>query len=409
MEEGIVRNFYWVVPGGLNEFKQSGKIIKNILKDISRYEGNKKEILDKGNGVIYIQCLGRNFIVCTLDNLPVITKGVLLDIDTDFLVIDSVLNADNTQHIGKRRPWILPQDLVRILKEKIKSPEVITIAYSVNGGWTPIKYKHLGDELAYSFSPLKFKRRFEINHRAAGYFNLFDSTGKKEYYHRAITLNPTYRITDNNYGPLYLALRKFSRAQHEFARILKVDSKNPGPLLGLGEVTLEKKDFKKAKGYLESALRFSERNRLFGKVKKQILFNLGRAEFNLKNFNAAKKLLFAYRGLAPLEPESYFLLGYIFEKEKKFAQAAILYKDTLRLGKTDIGALLRLARISVYLKEKDEIMKFVNDRYRGFKQGFVKFKKLHLKKRKKRGLKTVERKMLALEKRLGRGYKLERG
>jgi hypothetical protein len=72
--------------------------------------------------------LGRNFVVCTLERLPVLRQNVLLDIDTDFLMIDSLLTSTSTAKIGKRKPWILPKDLVEILKKRIKRPRLITIA-----------------------------------------------------------------------------------------------------------------------------------------------------------------------------------------------------------------------------------------------------------------------------------------
>jgi len=40
MEEGIVKDFYWVIPGGLEEFKESAKIIKNILRRFSKQDSS---------------------------------------------------------------------------------------------------------------------------------------------------------------------------------------------------------------------------------------------------------------------------------------------------------------------------------------------------------------------------------
>jgi len=41
IQEGIVQDFYWVVPGGLKEFKESAKPIKNILKSVLREDSSK--------------------------------------------------------------------------------------------------------------------------------------------------------------------------------------------------------------------------------------------------------------------------------------------------------------------------------------------------------------------------------
>ncbi len=105
MQEGIVKNFYWVVPGGLKQFKESGKFIKNTVTNLT-----KNTFRPHSRGIISTEFLGRNFVVCTLERLPVLRDNVLLDIDTDFLMMDSLLISSNTAKIGKRKPWILPQD-----------------------------------------------------------------------------------------------------------------------------------------------------------------------------------------------------------------------------------------------------------------------------------------------------------
>ena len=395
MQEGIVKNFYWVVPGGLKEFKESDKFIRNIVSNLTK---NTPRL--HSTGIISTEFLGRNFVVCTLERLPVLRENVLLDIDTDFLMIDSLLTSSNTAKIGKRKPWILSQNLVEILKKRIERPRLITIAYSVNGGWTPIKYKHLGDEIACYFAPEEFENRLNNNSKAAEYFSLFTSTEKKEYYRKAVKLNPTYRVADNNYGPLYLSLRKFSLAQNEFLRVLKVDSKNPACLLGLGNIALERKDFTKAKEYFSSALN-SGNHGLFNKAKNQSLLGLARAEFDLKNLKRAKELLFRYQARQPLQPQSYYLLARIFEKEKDFERSAALYKDAIRLGFGSIEPIWRLSRISSFLKERDDIIKYIIGKYKEFKKGFTGTKRLGLKKGKKiRDLRKIEKKMAALEKRL---------
>jgi tetratricopeptide (TPR) repeat protein len=399
--EGIVKNFYWVVPARAKVFKKATKIIKNILKGNLKQNKSEKIILaEDSRDRIIAKCLGRNFVVCTLDNLPVIAGSVLLDIDTDFLTTDSVLNADNIKNIGKRKPWILPNNLVEILKAKIKAPKIITIAYSVNGGWTPLKYKHLGDELAYGFAPVKFRAHLQKYSQAARHFNLFETTGKQEYYRKATRLNPTYRIADNNYGPLYLALRKFSLAQKEFRRILNVDRKNPAAQTGLGIIALEKKDFTKAKRYFTSALKFLGKNGLFKGLKPQILFNLGKTEFNLHHFKRAKELLLRYRAQYPLHPQSHYLLGRIFEKERKFAEAAVSYQDALRLGMNRIELLLRLLRITVYIKNKNDIIKYIITKNQSFKKELARLARLNLKKKKIKGLAALKKKIFRLEKQL---------
>ena len=398
MEEGIVKDFYWVVPGGLKEFREAGKFLRDTIKGLLR--GKRESQGGAGAGIIVSTLLGRKFIVCTLESLPVLKQNVLLDIDTDFLVIKSPIDANKTARIGKRKPWIAAQDLVAEVKKRIKRAEVITIADSVKGGWNQIKYRYLGDEMAYHFAPGEFKRRFQRSYQAAKYFDLFLSGGKKEYYAKAARLNSRYRVADNSYGPLYLSLRKFSAAEDEFRKVLRVDPGNPACLLGLGNVALGRRDFQKAKKCFASALN-SGNHRLFAKVRKQSLLGLAEAEFRLKNLSRAKELLCRYQAIESLNGKSHYLLARIFEKEKDFEEAAIHYKDAIRLGFDGLEPMSRLVEISCHLKEKRAIITYVGMQYGRFKKGSGQRKRLIWEEGKRvRGLGRIEEKMAAFEKRL---------
>lgn len=381
MQEGIVRDFYWVVPGA-GSIPQAALCMQRKLSN---------------------RLSGRRFIVCTLKNLPIFEQKVLLDIDTDFLVIDSLVNANNTVDIGKRKPWITPAHLVETLKGKIRQPQIITIAYSVNGGYTPMEYKHLGDELAYNFSPGEFRNRFRAALAAAENFNLFRSTGRKEYYEKAIACDPAYRVSDNNYGPLYLSLGKFSLARKEFSKILKVDPKNPACFLGLGQIFLQRNNFKKAKTYFSLALKQGNQG-LFNKLEEQYLLGMAAAEFKLGNIHKAKKLLLRYQSFERLDAQSHYLLGRIYEKQRKFPKAAVFYKNSLILGFDALETTLRLLKIAFLLKEKHAIIDLVTGRYNAFKAAFLKERKLKNNRSIKKWDKT-EKKMWAIEKILSRGGK----
>lgn len=393
--EGIVKDYYWVIPGGRKEFKKSLKFIKGILNNFNKSVEQTKQIkLQIKDGLLKTKLFDRDFVICILEKLPVLRQKVLLDIDVDFLTIDSLLNAASTVNIGKRIPWIYPDALVKILKKRIKNPEVITIAYSVNGGFTPMKYKCLGDEIAYRISPRHFEERFRRSSKAAKYFELFNLIGKRQDYKRAIDLDRSYRANDNNYGSLYLRSGKLSKAEKEFKRIAIVDPKNPYPFTGLGEVCLQRKDFHKARQYFSYGLRHK-------KGLPSALYGLAWAEFKLKNFKKSKELFCRYQALRPLESQSYYFLGCIYEKEKRFQEALAQYKGAINLRLNDINLLYRLLRISCYVKEESDIIKLVSIRYKEFKKEFDRVKELSLKKgRKLKGLRKIERKMLSFEGRL---------
>lgn len=379
MKEGIVRHFTWVVPGGIKDFQKNCQTIKKLLK--STFRQTDKSVFSEGRGCLTTSCLGRSVRVCCLETLSVLKGPVLLDIDTDFLVMRSLCEDDPTKNIGGRKPWILPGDVVKALKEKVVSAALVTISYSVNGGWTPMKYKYLGDDLAYQFSPKKFERFFSRRLRAAGYFSHYIQNHRKQDYERAVRLHPDYRAADNNYGPLYMMKGRYARAQKEFKKILNVDPRNPASLLGMGRLFLRKKEYAKAKEYLYPAWRLSAGQPLFQDIRKQCLLELGIAEFRRKNFKKAEKWSLRHRRFFPLEPQGYYVSGLIAEKEKKFERAALLFKDAIRCGWDTLEGLSKLLKISVHLVEKSDIICFVTEKYRLIQNEEAQLKKSFKKKR----------------------------
>lgn len=401
MREGIVRNFYWVIPGRLKEFRQSLKIIRKIISSLMRHdsylEDARCKTQDGKNGVISTKLFGRKFIICTLEKLPVLKEKVLLDIDTDYLVIDSLVNAGNTSKIGRRKRWIRPDRLVKELLEKIPRPFFTTIAYSVNGGYTPMRYKILGDELAYRLSPESFSRDYGEKFIASVFFERFESTGRKEFYCKAVKLNPLYRATDNNYGNLYLNIGEINRADQEFLKIFKVDPVNPAALANLGSVAWERKNFKKAKEYFQRGLKVKEKN--FETAQKQCLFGLANAEFKLKRFNEAERLFNRYKKAWPLEAVSYYYLARIYESKKASRRAAACYQDAIRLGFNDFDAIWRLFKISCNIGLRGGILDCINIACQRFKLMFNKKQRSRLKFGKKnKSYRQIEKKIKEIEK-----------
>ena len=376
MREGIVRDFYWVVPGRHRKFRQSYKELRNIIRILARQDPYKSH-LNKSRlirhtlreGLVKTKLLGRRFIICTLDSLPNLKDKILLDIDTDFLIG----KEPRPSMIVRRKPWIYPKEFVDILQKKIKNPVFTTIAYSVNGGFTPMEYQYLGDEIAYCLAPWYFNRRYKRNLRAAEYFNLFNSTGKKEYYYKASGLNPTYRSKDNNYGPLYLNLRRFSKAEREFTKIIRVDPKNPYALSGLGKIYLQKEDYYRSKGYFSSALKEE-------KDLDNALLGLAQIEFKMNNLTKAKMLLKRYQALKPMHSSSYALLGDVYQREKRYREAAIEYKNAASLSESGtLDILIKLLKINKHIGEKDDILRYVVIKYRDFRKRFYRTKRSKLR------------------------------
>ena len=376
MRDGVVKNFWWVVPGGKQEFKKSQKIIKDIIKGIVG-----KNTICINNCSVYANYKSAVINVTYLNALPIFRQDVLLDIDVDYLTMPSLLQADPKENIGKLFPWITPQYLVQQLKEKICSPRMLTIAYSVSGGFTPMKYRYFGDEIAFRFSPRQFRQRYKHSLRAARYFESFCLNQQRKDYLHACRIDHYYRSADNNPGPLYLLKEKYRAAEKEFKRILKVDPLNPACLIGLADIALQRKEFGQAKKYFSQARGLAKglaKGFAFGQVfkneRRQIFLGLGQSELGLKNYEKAKLWLMRYSRLEPLRAEPYYFLGVIAQKEKDFLKASQLYKDSIRLGYPALNPLASLAKICCRLEDKGSIIKYISMRLVSYKKEVVRLR-----------------------------------
>lgn len=366
MKEDIVKNFYWIVPGRLAEFKRSGRRLKDTLSQKLKINTTIKNLLPAlRKGTLKIEFLGKNIFIMPLEKLPLFKKQVLLDIDTDFLITEGINYNETTEKIGKRRPWINPNQLIDIINRKIENPRLTTISYSVEEGYTPIKYKQLADEIAYLLSPEKFSEIYAKNLEAAGFFQLFKETGKKEYYDRAVKINPTYRSAYNNYGFIYYSNAQFSKAKSEFEKTYLVDPKNPACRYGLGQIALQNEKFDQAKNHFQVALNQKE-NVFFRKEITGCYLGLGMAEFGLKKFKKAKHYLLKYRKMKPLNDQANHLLGLIYEKEKNFKKASEYYKNAIILGAPKKEPIKRLIKIASNLEKNDAIYEFAFQKFKDF-------------------------------------------
>ncbi len=392
MRDGIIKDFYWVIPGDKREFIRCLKNLKSMIKGLARGDPKPKTTLKIKNGILKTQLYGQNFILCCLKTLPRINKKVLLDIDTDFLVINSIRKSNNADEIGERKTWIEPKELIGVLKTKIKHPLLVTIAYSVNGGYTPLKFKYLGDEIA---SGLEGKT-FKIPPSAAA-FNLFNEYWQKNnkkkaryYYQKAIKSDPTYAVDDNNYGPLYLTKGFYKKAEDEFKKILYCDSQNKDALCGWAELNLRKRKCKLAERYFKKALKVLSNY-------PKALFGLGSAQFKLKKYKSAEKYLLRYRTKEPMPPYSHYLLGQIYEKKRQFPKAIAEYKDALSLGLNNPATYLKLLKLAKYSAQEKEIIRDIRIKFNKFRQDFLKRQKPYLLKAgRTKAIKRMERKLILL-------------
>lgn len=376
LKEGIVDKFYWVVPEESFRTRRGKLFIKNSLLSLLRVKKHTNKNIKITGDYLHCRIFNKDIFVVSLDNLPILKEQVLLDIDTDFLLTPCIWDGLNPQ----REPWISPEQLAEKLALKKISTDILTIAYSVNGGFTPLRYKYLGDELKVIFegkkdnslqavarlkrealqyerdgrhseAALTYQKALEINEKDASlYFNLsliylngqtIDFEKARHFYLKAVTLDKSYSCAYNNYGLLYQQIGKFKEAQEEYVKFLGLDSDNSNALVGLGYIALEKKKYAQARELFNKSLSLNKDNRQAG---------LGQAIAFLKTGKSgpAKEALLKLKDV-PADDNGiiYWWLGRLSERGRLINEAIVYYKQAV-LNQED-GPLVHLLLFRLYL------------------------------------------------------------
>jgi tetratricopeptide (TPR) repeat protein len=147
LNENVVTKLVWVVPPHL---KQDASLLDWAREELQAWvhltiaEYNS---LRSVGSYVEGDLLGKPFIICESDNLPPLQGPVLLDIDADYYLApdDGV--------------WQTPLELKSHLEEL--TPQVITVAYSVQGGFTPLHRRYLGDLTVTAYQDLELAQAYQ--------------------------------------------------------------------------------------------------------------------------------------------------------------------------------------------------------------------------------------------------------
>jgi Flp pilus assembly protein TadD len=289
LKNDLVRAVFWVVPDGTWRTQEGRQAIRNHVRKIVRtYPGVRQSVREGGDSVS-TSVLGKPLTICALDSLPPLEEGVLLDIDVDYLVITRVSYGELDRHAAL--PWCWPADLVARLCARRQRADLATIVHSVNGGYTPLKWKYLGDELALRLgqpapngsalgmelirqgaeaadrgdivtaeeklglavttSPMSAAASYHLAHVYAGAGRIEDA---RRMYRQALESDPAYRSAHSNVGFNDLRANRLAHADREFRRALSLDPEHAGALLGLGVIASRRKRWRKAEAQLRRSL-----------------------------------------------------------------------------------------------------------------------------------------------------------
>jgi tetratricopeptide (TPR) repeat protein len=293
LREALLGEIFWVVPDATFQNEKSRKAVSERLKRImKKYPKSSKNGIVEDRHQIATLIMEKKLTICTLLSIPILREAVLLDIDVDYLVIPAV------SHIGERDkhgllPWLWPNDLIKRLHHTGIRSDLVTVAYSVEGGYTPVQWKYLGQEVMLRLKdPLgaapdmagmcRIRRGAEAEQRgesviAESYYRqaqellpksaaapyrlarLLVSLGRiqeaKQLYKQAVLLDGSYRSAYSSSGFYYYWRGELTAAEREFQDLLTLDPSDAYCQLGLGLLAVRRKRYSEAEQRLRTALK----------------------------------------------------------------------------------------------------------------------------------------------------------
>jgi tetratricopeptide (TPR) repeat protein len=399
LQRRIVREVYWVVPDATWQHAAGKNALAGHVKEILRsYPGGPAAAQWEPRRVC-TSVMGCPLVICSLDTLPSFQENVLLDIDTDYLTIPRV--SYRSEDVLDAIPWRSPEELTDALRATGMRTDFVTIAYSVEGGYTPLAWKYLGDELATRLrSPdqrdladaylrmrqgivARLRRDFaqaEDNFRAvenrlgaAPHFHLAHMMAEtdrpdeaRQCYERALAIDPSYCTAYAGPGISLYRTGRDNESRAAFSRALQLNPADPYPHVGLGWIASRRKHWQEAEKEFRDALTLLpdliDAHRGLG----QALEEQGRSREAIEPYQQFLKL--ALRGHRPLneviatDPGAGILLdtdhgrihaslARIYERDGDTKRATSGYRIAIAGGYDRVWIRLRLVRI--YLRQRN--------------------------------------------------------
>ena len=380
LREGILRSVYWVAPDGFFATRRRRKQLEAMLHNMRKANPRALQEIAWTDGALRAAIYGKPLMICPLSGIPRFDEDVLLDIDTDFLITESISPAYPYPDLPNTTPWIWPDELVERLRERQLRTDWVTIAYSVEGGYTPLGYKYLGDDLASLLRdpglPAPQRRMMSLKREAACAHDAGKLAEAREGYARALTLNPgdaaihyrlaqlayeqgqgdegrkhyeqalsldpSYRTEYNNFGPVYLALGQFTHSAAEYRKTLRLDPHNASAHRGLADLSAGQGRWDEAMARYRQA---SELRPADGWAH----LGLGRAHVQFRSWASAEVALTQAARSKACAGAAQYWLGYVYAKQRRWDEALGAYKTARRCRVRTRGLYLALGRL--YLRK----------------------------------------------------------
>lgn len=231
VREGLVESVYWVVPDPMWKDPDTRAILEREVENLE----------------IRVW-LG------PLDRLPPQRTPILLDIDVDYLLTSRYEAGRSAEPLDA--PWCAPERLVERIRETGITRGITTVAMSVTGGFTPLRWAHLAHQIAALLDgrPMPPCDAAQAHARAL-MLQADGRLGEARAAHRqARELDPFYAHPFATRGPYLYRRGRLEEAAVAYESALALDPADPHAQLGLAMIALRHSRFHDARRLAESSL-----------------------------------------------------------------------------------------------------------------------------------------------------------
>ncbi|MGI8782326.1 MAG: tetratricopeptide repeat protein [Acidobacteriota bacterium] len=266
MREGVVGQFYWVMPDPFWATQRARRCIQRSLEQMARQrpaDAGPIEVLESG---LRMTVLGRPLVACTLQHLPRFKEPVLLDLDVDYFLTPPEENRmPPGVDMQPAEPWLRPAEFLRRLAKLEIPTDLVTIAYSVGGFHTPLRFRFYGDivhaALTHPNVPVG-DRPFEGSAAEAyaaalAAIEAGDLAAARLHWAQMSELDPCYRTPEAIPGRREEAERRWRRALQIYETMIEVDPTWSEPQLGQGRVLWRLGQYDRAESSFREARRLA--------------------------------------------------------------------------------------------------------------------------------------------------------
>lgn len=369
MDEGLISSLIWVIPEHLPQGEPLLNWSQLELQNWVHVELADYMSLELREGRVHGTLRGKPFVICYSKNLPPVERPVVLDIDVDYYLCP----GDGL--------WQEPLALHSHLKEL--DINALTVAYSVDGGYTPIRHRAQGPLTILAWAnpdgakeiwqrlqdPEQQATENDPDWLKAAFF------WRQGEHDRAIALDPSYEAQAIDQLSAAMMRQKFTEAREHLANVPKSSEAD----FMDGMISYREKKYQDACDVWTQLLDTTE---LPPQTQVYLLTLLGRGQCELKDHNRAFETFERASELSRRDSELTYLKARCCAATDQLERAARLYRKAMKYapGRLETAEIrLELAEVHLALGQLGLANRLLSHTLKGRVPGFMKLRAEALK------------------------------